>query len=111
MFFGLISNSACSVVRRRLARNSASENLKNEIFVELFPDLVKEIKESVLKQRLEREQRETDKDENETQNRQNVERNQNVENQRQTESSIISHLGFFALILGFAVLAGMPRIF
>lgn len=101
------SMEASSVVRRRLARNSASENLKNEIFVELFPDLVKEIKESVLKQRLEREQRETDKDENETQNRQNVERNQNVENQRQTESSIISHLGFFALILGFAVLAGM----
>lgn len=101
------SMEASSVVRRRLARNSASENIKNEIFVELFPDLVKEIKESVLKQRLEREQRETEKDENDTQNGQNVERNQNVENQRQTESSIISHLGFFALILGFAVLAGM----
>lgn len=100
------SMEASSVVRRRLARNSASENLKNEIFVELFPDLVKEIKESVLKQRLEREQREIENVENENQNGQNVERNQNIQ-QRQTESTIISHLGFFALILGFAVLAGL----
>lgn len=99
------SMESSSVVRRRLARNSASENLKNETFVELFPDLVKDIKESVAKQRLEREQRENDKDENEVQNPQ-TDKHQNAQ-PRQTDNTIMSHLGFCALVLAFAVLAGL----
>lgn len=102
------SMESSSVVRRRLARNSASENLKNETFVELFPDLVKDIKESVAKQRLEREQRENDKDENEVQNPQ-TDKHQNAQ-PRQTDNTIMSHLGFCALVLAFAVLAGLERV-
>lgn len=99
------SMESSSVVRRRLARNSATENLKNEHFVELFPDLVKEIKDNLAKQRIEREQRENDKDENDTQTPQ-TDKNQNPQPQ-QTDNTIISHLGFCALVLAFAVLAGL----
>ena len=100
------SMEASSVVRRRLARNSAAENLKNETFVELFPGLVKEIKESAAKLRLERDQKEAaaetnPKPSNETQNNREVQ----VENQN-TDNNIAGNFAFFALVLAFGLLAG-----
>jgi len=101
------SMEASSVVRRRLARNSAAENLKNEQFVELFPDLVKDIKESAAKQRLEREQRDSSvKSDEKVISSHEKETNQN-ELHPQTDNTMISHLGFCAIILGFALLAGL----
>ena len=100
------SMEASSVVRRRLARNSAAENLKNETFVELFPGLVKEIKESAAKLRLERDQKEATaetnpKPSNETQNNREVQ----VENQN-TDNNLAGNFAFFALVLAFGLLAG-----
>ena len=93
------------MVRRRLARQSATENLKNEQFVELFPELVKEIKESASKARTEREQKEPNKEpkcEATTKEPERVEA-------AQTDNTLINHLGFCAVIIAFALLAGLTR--
>lgn len=101
------SMEASSVVRRRLARNSATENLKNETFVELFPDLVKIIKETAVKERLERSLRDGENEASADQSQtQDQNENQNLIAQ-QTDNTIMSNLAVCAVILIFAFLAGL----
>ena len=103
------SMEASSVVRRRLARNSATENLKNETFVELFPDLVKIIKETAVKERLERSLRDGENEASADQSQtQDQNENQNLIAQ-QTDNTIMSNLAVCAVILIFAFLAGLER--
>merc|ERR1712130_389000 len=97
------SMEASTVVRRRLARQSATENLKNEQFVELFPKLVKEIKESASKARTEREQKEP----NQEPKREATAKEPEKIDAAQTDNTLINHLGFCAVIIAFALLAGM----
>ena len=97
-------------MRRRLARTSAAENLKNETFVELFPGLVKEIKDSAAKLRLERDQKEAAA-EPKPQPSTETPNNRDIQPELQnTDNNLTGNLAFFALVLAFGLLAGWAQV-
>merc|ERR1711953_638024 len=93
------------LVRKRFARQSGVENLK-----ELFPDLTKEIKEGILEHKTKLESRLEKKDEAKaTEDKAQNQENKNQENQaveNQNNQSATSFLTYFMILL-FAMLAGM----
>jgi len=98
------------LVRKRFARQSGVENLKNDKFKELFPDLTKEIKEGILEHKTKLESRLEKKEEAKaTEDQTQVQENKNQENQaveNQNNQSATSFLTYFMILL-FAMLAGM----
>lgn len=104
-----------SLVRKRFARQSGIENLKNDKFKSLFPELTKEIRETIIEQKTKLVMR-LDKCEEKNEKIEKLEKepdeqvhataavneaNENGQNQRET--SFFTYL----IILFFAMIAGM----
>lgn len=86
-----------NAVRQRLARDSGAENLRNEKFVELFPDLVNEINAKLEKRRAQAKPVKKVENEPETSPATNARTNLRAVNNQQSDNGL-SNMAIFAMI-------------
>ena len=86
-----------NAVRQRLARDSGAENLRNEKFVELFPDLVIEINAKLEKRRAQAKPVKKVENEPETSPATNARTNLRAVNNQQSDNGL-SNMAIFAMI-------------
>ena len=86
-----------NAVRQRLARDSGAENLRNEKFVELFPDLVNEINAKLEKRRAQAKPVKKVENAPETSPATNARTNLRAVNNQQSDNGL-SNMAIFAMI-------------
>ena len=86
-----------NAVRQRLARDSGAENLRNEKFVELFPDLVNEINAKLEKRKAQAKPVKKVENEPETSAATNARTNLRAVNNQQSDNGL-SNMAIFAMI-------------
>ena len=87
-----------NAVRQRLARDSGAENLRNEKFVELFPDLVNEINAKIEKRRAQAKPvKKVEKEPESSNTTTNARTNLRAVNNQQSDNGL-SNMAIFAMI-------------